>query len=132
LIGPAVQLAISYLPIFEDQCYSIGRSLDLSLKELMNTQVGSITAVRVTRTQEHLLTFSIGQQRQIRQVSVGIFYDSLEQGVEVGHAIASRMTVVDHAPESEVAHDYVQLAGWLQKVAPVRRAATASGRWTEQ
>jgi hypothetical protein len=39
---------------------------------------------------------------------------------------------VDHAPDSEVTHDYVQLAGWLQSVAPVRRAAKSAVRWTEQ
>lgn len=53
-------------------------------------------------------------------------------GAEVGQAIASRMTVVDFAPESEVTHAYAQLAGWLQSVAPVRRAAKSAVRWTEQ
>jgi len=57
---------------------------------------------------------------------------TIRHGAEVGQAIASRITVVDHAPESEVTHDYVQLAGWLQSVAPVRRAAKSSVRWTEQ
>ena len=57
---------------------------------------------------------------------------SICHGAEVGQAIASRMTVVDYAPESEVTHDYVQLAGWLQSVAPVRRAAKSAVRWTEQ
>ena len=57
---------------------------------------------------------------------------TIRHGGEVGQAIASRMTVVDHAPESEVTHDYVQLAGWLQSVAPVRRAAKSAVRWTEQ
>ena len=57
---------------------------------------------------------------------------TIRHGGEVGQAIASRMTVVDHAPESEVTHDYVQLAGWLQSVAPIRRAAKSAVRWTEQ
>jgi cellulose biosynthesis protein BcsQ len=57
---------------------------------------------------------------------------SIRHGGEVGQAIASRMTVVDHAPESEVTQDYVQLAGWLQSVAPLRLVAKSPVRWTEQ
>jgi cellulose biosynthesis protein BcsQ len=57
---------------------------------------------------------------------------SIRHGGEVGQAITSRMTVVDHAPEAGVAQDYVQLAGWLQSVAPLRRATKSPVRWTEQ
>lgn len=57
---------------------------------------------------------------------------SIRYGAEAGEALASRMTVVDHAPESDVTNDYVELASWLRKVAPARQATKALGRWTEQ
>lgn len=57
---------------------------------------------------------------------------SIRYGAEAGEAIASRMTVVDHAPESDVTHDYVELANWLRRLAPARQATKALGRWTEQ
>jgi len=57
---------------------------------------------------------------------------TIRHGAEIGPAIASRMTVVDYAPESEVSQDYVQLADWLQTVAPAKQARKSSGRWTEQ
>jgi cellulose biosynthesis protein BcsQ len=57
---------------------------------------------------------------------------TIRYGKEVGEAIASRMTVVDLVPESQVARDYIEVAAWLQTVAPARQAAKASGRWTEQ
>ena len=57
---------------------------------------------------------------------------SIHHSDEVAYAIASRMTVVDYAPESEVTQDYIQLAGWLQSVAPIRRFAKSSQRWIEQ
>jgi len=53
-------------------------------------------------------------------------------GSEVGQAIASRMTVVDYAPESQVTQEYISLADWLQSISPVRRAAKSAVRWTEQ
>jgi cellulose synthase operon protein YhjQ len=57
---------------------------------------------------------------------------TIRYAAEVGQAIADRMTVVDYAPESEVTHDYAQLAAWLQTVAPARETRKSSGRWTEQ
>ncbi len=57
---------------------------------------------------------------------------TIRYGAEAGEAIGSRMTVVDHAPESDVTHDYMELAKWLRAVAPARQAAKGLGRWTEQ
>lgn len=51
---------------------------------------------------------------------------------EFEDAIASRMTVADHAPDSEVVNDYTRLALWLRKVAPVRQMARPMQRWMER
>jgi cellulose synthase operon protein YhjQ len=56
---------------------------------------------------------------------------TIRHGAEVAVAIASRMTVADHAPESEVTHDYMELAVWLRKVAPASQTIRSS-RWSEQ
>jgi cellulose biosynthesis protein BcsQ len=51
---------------------------------------------------------------------------------QIADAIADRMTVADHAPEAEIALEYLQLAMWLRKVAPISQAIKAAGRWNEQ
>lgn len=56
---------------------------------------------------------------------------TIRHGAEVAESIAFRMTVADHAPESEVTHDFLQLALWLEKIAPVAQLKS-SRRWTEQ
>jgi cellulose biosynthesis protein BcsQ len=56
---------------------------------------------------------------------------AVRHGDEIAAAIASRMTVADFAPASEVTSDFLELALWLEKVAPVSQTKLAS-RWIEQ
>jgi len=56
---------------------------------------------------------------------------AVRHGVEIAEAIAFRMTVADHAPESEVTHDFLELALWLENVSPISQSRSAR-RWTEQ
>ena len=53
---------------------------------------------------------------------------TIHHGAEVAEAIASRMTVADHAPDSVITHDYMELATWLRRVDPARSTV----RWSEQ
>jgi len=57
---------------------------------------------------------------------------TVRDGAEVAKAIASRMTVADHAPASAVTHDYLELASWVRKRSPVRAAPRAQARWSER
>jgi cellulose biosynthesis protein BcsQ len=69
----------------------------------------------------------ISRQCGERLLPVTIRYSS-----DLDDAIASRMTVADHAPGSEIVSDYTKLALWLRKIAPVRQAAKSVQRWTER
>lgn len=57
---------------------------------------------------------------------------SIRRSADINAAIADRMTVADHAPESEVTLDLTELAMWLRKVAPARQAVKLKGRWSER
>lgn len=68
-----------------------------------------------------------------RQVGERLLPLSVRYSTVVANAIAARMTVADHAPDSAVAHDLMELAFWLRVKAPVAEAsATAYRRWREQ
>jgi cellulose biosynthesis protein BcsQ len=56
----------------------------------------------------------------------------IRHGAEVAEAMAARMTVADHGPESQLTQDYVDLAKWLRKVAPASVSAKSPGLWTER
>ncbi len=56
---------------------------------------------------------------------------AVRHGAEVAESIASRMTVADYAPASEVTSDFLELALWLERVAPALQAKFVA-RWTEQ
>jgi cellulose biosynthesis protein BcsQ len=67
-----------------------------------------------------------------RQCGDRLLPNTIRHSQHVMDAIADRMTVVDHAPESDAAHDYLQLAQWLRKIAPMSRPVKAAGRWSEK
>jgi cellulose biosynthesis protein BcsQ len=78
---------------------------------------------------------SMAQQARelvVRQCGERLLPLTIRHGTEVAEAIASRMTVADYAPESEVTHDYLEIALWLRKLAPAIHAASSPGRWSEQ
>jgi cellulose biosynthesis protein BcsQ len=68
----------------------------------------------------------------LRQCGEHLLPITIRQSADVATAIGERMTVTDHSPESDVAHDYLELAQWLRKTAPVFQGAPPRGRWSEQ
>ena len=66
-----------------------------------------------------------------RQCDDRVLPISVRHGEEVAEAIACRMTVADYAPASEVTQDFLELALWLERTAPVQQQRSAV-RWTEQ
>ena len=67
-----------------------------------------------------------------RQCGDRLLQITIRDGAEVAKAIASRMTVADHAPESDVAHDFMQLAEWARRRAPVKAGSSVQLRWSER
>jgi len=67
-----------------------------------------------------------------RQCGEHLLPMTIHGGAEIAQAIASRMTVADHAPESDVTRDFMEVASWVRKVAPVHVVGRAPGRWSER
>jgi cellulose biosynthesis protein BcsQ len=67
-----------------------------------------------------------------RQCGERLLPFTIRRSPDVAEAISGRMTVADHSPESEVTHDFTELAVWLRQTAPVRQAVTARNRWSER
>jgi len=68
-----------------------------------------------------------------RQVGERLLPQSIRYSAAVANAIADRMTVADHAPDSPVAQDYMELAYWLREAAPVAESpSVVRRRWSEQ
>ncbi|HUZ97505.1 MAG TPA: cellulose synthase operon protein YhjQ/BcsQ [Edaphobacter sp.] len=50
----------------------------------------------------------------------------------VSEALAEGMTVVDYAPDTPIAEDYIGIATWLRTIAAPASAGFRTGRWTER
>ena len=50
----------------------------------------------------------------------------------VSEALAEGMTVVDYAPDTEVAEDYMNIAGWLRNTSPPASQGFRNVRWSER
>jgi cellulose biosynthesis protein BcsQ len=57
---------------------------------------------------------------------------AIRDGDEIPDAIAARMTVADHAPESAVTQDYLRLARWLRELMPPPEERKSPLRWSER
>jgi cellulose biosynthesis protein BcsQ len=47
-------------------------------------------------------------------------------------ALHGGLSAADHTPGSELSHDYLELALWVRRVAPLSSAGLLPGRWSEQ
>jgi cellulose biosynthesis protein BcsQ len=68
----------------------------------------------------------------VRQCDERLLPNTIRDASEIAKAIASRMTVADHAPGSPVTHDFLEIASWVRKRAPVRAGVRAQARWSER
>lgn len=73
-----------------------------------------------------------GRDLVARQVGERLLPISIRRSPDVSGALANRMTVADHCPESGIAHDFLELALWLRNAAPIPQPARAVGRWSER
>ena len=73
-----------------------------------------------------------GRELIARQVGARLLPFTIRRSAEVAKAIADRMTVADHSPDSDIAHDFQPLARWLRKTAPIPQSVRAVGRWSER
>ena len=67
-----------------------------------------------------------------RQLGDRLLPIAIRRAPAVSEALAEGMTVVDYAPESGVAEDYMNIAGWLRSTAAPASQALRNGRWSER
>ncbi len=72
-----------------------------------------------------------GRELIAREVGERFLPISIRRSSEVSDAIAQRMTVSDYAGDSAIAQEFLQLALWLKKAAPVAQLTRTTGRWSE-
>jgi cellulose biosynthesis protein BcsQ len=72
-----------------------------------------------------------GRDLIAREVGDRLLPISIRRSPDVSEAIAQRMTVADYAAQSAIAQEFLQLALWLKKAAPVTRQTRVAGRWSE-
>lgn len=56
----------------------------------------------------------------------------IHRGSEVSEALAEGLTVIDYAPNSRVAEDIVQFAGWVRTSANAGASTNRGARWSER
>ena len=56
----------------------------------------------------------------------------LRHSVEMAEALRAGISGTDLAPGSELSHDYLELAMWVRRLAPLSSAVLLPGRWSEQ
>jgi cellulose biosynthesis protein BcsQ len=81
---------------------------------------------------EHNPAEQQGRELIARQVGERLLPITIRRSPDVAKAIADRMTVADHSPDSDISHDFVELALWLRKTAPISQPVRAIGRWSER
>jgi cellulose biosynthesis protein BcsQ len=67
-----------------------------------------------------------------RQCGDRLLTTTICDGIEVEKALASRMTVADWAPKSEVTRDFLALASWVRRAAPVYANERSPELWSER
>jgi cellulose synthase operon protein YhjQ len=107
--------------------------IEASLKTMQSMGIRTPTAYYVfNRFHERSSMEQQARALVVRQCGDRLLPIAIHQSAEVAEAIAARMTVADHAPQSEVTNDYLELAEWLRKIAPSSPVFQFSGRWSER
>jgi cellulose biosynthesis protein BcsQ len=143
-LGPA---AAAYLPQFLQLCAVVVVPLLSDLNSILNLSriEYSIKSMRekgiavplpyylFNKFDENSPMDQQAQELVARQCGDRLLPFQIRRSPDVTAAICDRMTVADHAPESEVMHDFLHLAVWLKKMAPVHQALSrSSARWSER
>lgn len=106
--------------------------IEASLKTMQSRGIKTPTAYYVfNRFDERSSMDEQARAVVVRQCGDRLLPIAIRQSAEAAEAIAARMTVADHAPQSEVMNDYLELAEWLRKIAPSSPVFQFSGRWSE-
>jgi cellulose biosynthesis protein BcsQ len=56
----------------------------------------------------------------------------LRRAPAVSEALAEGMTIIDYAPNSSVAEDFVSLAGWVKSLSAAATTTFRGVRWSER
>src|SRR5262249_15107681 len=83
LVGSRIEFGVGESVVAEYQSDGIGRSLDLSLKELMDAAILGIVSLRLVPFNQQLMLLRLSQHRQLGDSEFGVGDDALKQGFEM-------------------------------------------------
>jgi cellulose biosynthesis protein BcsQ len=84
------------------------------------------------RFDEHKVNDQHARDLVARQCGQRLLPITLRHDLKLTEALHGPLATADHTPGPELSHDYLELALWVRRVAPLRSAALLTGRWSEQ
>jgi cellulose biosynthesis protein BcsQ len=106
-----------------------------AIESSLNTQApGPKPAVYYVfnRFDEHKVNDQHARDLVARQCGQRLLPITLRHDLKLTEALHGPLATADHTPGPELSHDYLELALWVRRVAPLRSAALLTGRWSEQ
>jgi cellulose biosynthesis protein BcsQ len=106
-----------------------------TIESSLNTQVtGPKPAVYYVfnRFDEHKVNDQHARDLVAQQCGQRLLPTTLRHDPKLAEALHGPLATADHTPGPELSHDYLELALWVRRVAPLRSAALLTGRWSEQ
>jgi cellulose biosynthesis protein BcsQ len=84
------------------------------------------------RFDEHKINDQHARDIVARQCGQRLLPITLRDDRKLTEALHGPLATADHTPGPELGHDYLELALWVRRAAPLRSAALLTGRWSEQ
>jgi cellulose biosynthesis protein BcsQ len=84
------------------------------------------------RFDEHKINDQHARDLVARQCGQRLLPITLRHDWKLSETLHGDLATADHTPGPELSHDYLELALWVRRIAPLRTAAVFPGRWSEQ
>jgi cellulose biosynthesis protein BcsQ len=86
----------------------------------------------LNRFDEHKINDQHARDLVARQCGQRLLPITLRNDWKLTETLHGDLSTADLTPGPELSHDYLELALWVRRVAPLRSAALLPGRWSEQ
>jgi cellulose biosynthesis protein BcsQ len=107
-----------------------------AIERFLNAQSGGLKTPAVfylfNRFDEQSMNDQQARELVARQCGNRLLPITLRHDWTLTKALQGGISAADHTPGSELSHDYLELALWVRRVAPLSSAVLLPGRWSEQ
>jgi cellulose biosynthesis protein BcsQ len=107
-----------------------------AIESFLNAQSTGLTTPTVfylfNRFDEQSMNDQQARELVARQCGNRLLPITLRHDWTLTEALHGGLSAADHTPGSELSHDYLELALWVRRVAPLSSAVLLPGRWSEQ